>query len=342
MSARTWGFKSPLRHRGKSAGQRGYSWQSLGLGHSVRGSVVDTELDTKLGMDTELDTRERRAGGRERRQAWELPGSTASTCRRARTAGGARSGWVGSARSGTPRLRWRRRRWRCRRAGSATPRPGRSPIWRGSGWRWWGPTARPSTVANYRIAGAMRTWCPRIGRQAARPADAVRHPAPVFRSAGVRRLGAVGRCPGPQVRNVHRVLHNMLGYARRHRLPGAQPGGRRREAPGRHGRAACVRTSTRSAVPRAAADRTASARCGTWWWSTGLRRAELAGLQWRDVDLDGSPPMLTVRVARTTAGHSGRRVRSQDEGRDGGSLVLDSGTRRRTAPSIGTGWRPRR
>jgi integrase len=60
--------------------------------------------------------------------------------------------------------------------------------------------------------------------------------------------------------------------------------------------------------------------------ATGLRRAELAGLRWRDVTLDRDPPVLAVRSTRTTAGHlvveydpktrSGKRV-----------LHLDSGTR---------------
>lgn len=59
--------------------------------------------------------------------------------------------------------------------------------------------------------------------------------------------------------------------------------------------------------------------------ATGLRRAELAGLRWRDVALDRNPPTLAVRSTRTTAGHevveydpksrSSRRV-----------LHLDSGT----------------
>jgi integrase len=60
--------------------------------------------------------------------------------------------------------------------------------------------------------------------------------------------------------------------------------------------------------------------------ATGLRRADLAGLRWRDVALDRDPPVLAVRTTRTTAGHlvveydpktrSGRRV-----------LYLDRATR---------------
>jgi len=37
--------------------------------------------------------------------------------------------------------------------------------------------------------------------------------------------------------------------------------------------------------------------------ATGLRRAELAGLRWRDVALDRDPPTLAVRSTRTTARH---------------------------------------
>jgi integrase len=58
--------------------------------------------------------------------------------------------------------------------------------------------------------------------------------------------------------------------------------------------------------------------------STGLRRAELAGLRWRDVTLDRTPPRLAVRTTRTTAGHevvehdpksrSSRRVLHLDAG----------------------------
>jgi integrase len=59
--------------------------------------------------------------------------------------------------------------------------------------------------------------------------------------------------------------------------------------------------------------------------ATGLRRAELAGLRWRDLHLSASPPTLTVRVARTTAGDS--VIESDPKTRAGRrSLVLDSGT----------------
>ena len=47
--------------------------------------------------------------------------------------------------------------------------------------------------------------------------------------------------------------------------------------------------------------------------ATGLRRAELAGLRWRDVALDRVPPALAVRTTRTTAGHAGGRVRPQEQ-----------------------------
>jgi integrase len=59
--------------------------------------------------------------------------------------------------------------------------------------------------------------------------------------------------------------------------------------------------------------------------STGLRRSEVAGLRWRDVNLAGSPATLTVRLSRTTAGH--QVVRTDPKTKAGRrSVVLDAGT----------------
>ena len=59
--------------------------------------------------------------------------------------------------------------------------------------------------------------------------------------------------------------------------------------------------------------------------ATGLRRAELAGLRWRDVALDRDPPTLALRSKRTTAGH--QVVEYDPKSRSSRQvLYLDAGT----------------
>jgi integrase len=59
--------------------------------------------------------------------------------------------------------------------------------------------------------------------------------------------------------------------------------------------------------------------------SAGLRRGELAGLQWRDVDLDGARPKLAVRTTRTSVGN--RIVVDSPKSKSSRRVIyLDSGT----------------
>jgi integrase len=75
-------------------------------------------------------------------------------------------------------------------------------------------------------------------------------------------------------------------------------------------------------------DATQSDRLAALWYlaiSTGLRRAELAGLHWFDVDLSAQTPLLNVRISRTTAGN--RIVESGPKTKSGKrTLVLDQGS----------------
>ncbi len=120
----------------------------------------------------------------------------------------------------------------------------------------------------------------------------------------LRSSGARGGKPlsGTQVRNIHGVLHNALNYAVRvgylTRNPTDaidKPRNDTEERP--------VYTPEQVRRLMVAAD---GDRLRAMWYlvlATGLRRAELAGLRWRDVALDRAPPALAVRTTRTTAGH---------------------------------------
>ena len=120
----------------------------------------------------------------------------------------------------------------------------------------------------------------------------------------LRSAGARGGKPlsGTQVRNIHGVLHNALNYAVRvgylTRNPTDaidKPRNDTEERP--------IYTPEQVRRLMVAAD---GDRLRAMWYlvlATGLRRAELAGLRWRDVALDRAPPALAVRTTRTTAGH---------------------------------------
>jgi integrase len=185
-----------------------------------------------------------------------------------------------------------------------------------------GPNRKPSTVANYRVL-LNAYLVPRIGskRLDRLTAADIQHLYSELRGSG----GQGGRpLSGTQVRNIHRVLHNVLSYARRIGHIAINPADSV-EKPRDD-------TSERSVytpeLVRAFLEATENDRLRALWYlviSTGLRRAELAGLRWRDVQLGASPPTLMVRVARTTAGH--RVIESDPKTRAGRrNLVLDSGT----------------
>lgn len=142
-----------------------------------------------------------------------------------------------------------------------------------------------------------------------------------LRSAG----GRDGRpLSGTQVRNIHRVLHNVLGYAQRMGYLVINPSEnveRPKDDTGE--RSIYTPEQIRKFLAVAQSDRLAA----LWYLeiSTGLRRAELAGLQWQDVDLTGQPPLLHVRFSRTTAGS--RVVGTEPKTKAGRrTLVLDRGS----------------
>jgi integrase len=162
---------------------------------------------------------------------------------------------------------------------------------------------------------------PRIGVRLDRlsPADIQKLYADL-RASGGKEGGAPS---GTQVRNIHRVLHNALNYAvrmgymaRNPTEPIEKPRDDTAERP------VYTPDQVRRFVGAIEGDRLRA----LWYLavSTGLRRAELAGLRWRDVTLDRTPPTLAVRTTRTTAGHevieqdpksrSSRRVLHLDAG----------------------------
>ena len=122
---------------------------------------------------------------------------------------------------------------------------------------------------------------------------------------------------GTQNRNVHSVLHNVLAYGVRMGYLVLNPADSV-EKPKDD-------TAERAIYTPEQAQQflwsTTGDRLRAMWHLvlvTGLRRAELAGLRWRDPNLGAQPPTLTVRSTRTMAGQvvvetdpksrSGRRV----------------------------------
>jgi integrase len=183
------------------------------------------------------------------------------------------------------------------------------------------PNRKVSTFNNY--GWLMRAYvAPRIGRirlDRLSPADVQQL------YSDLRASGGRGAMPlsGTQVRNVHRVLHNALNY-------GVQLGYIARnpteaiDKPREDTEERPVYTPEQIRRFLVAVE---GERLQAMWYlvlATGLRRAELAGLRWRDVALDRQPPALAVRTTRTTAGHrvvehdpksrSSRRVLHLDRG----------------------------
>ena len=163
-----------------------------------------------------------------------------------------------------------------------------------------GPNRKASTFSNW--DRLMRAYVvPRIGHVRLDRLS----PAHIQRLySELRRSGAHGGKPlsGTQVRNIHGVLHNALNYAVRvgyisHNPSDAidKPRNDTEERP--------IYTPEQVRRLMVAAD---GDRLRAMWYlvlATGLRRAELAGLRWRDVALDRAAPVLAVRTTRTTAGH---------------------------------------
>jgi integrase len=161
------------------------------------------------------------------------------------------------------------------------------------------PNRRPSTARNYQICVQVYI-VPRLGSRRLDRLTAVDiHQL----YADLRAAGGRGGRPlsGTQVRNVHRVLHNMLAFACRMGYLAVNPADVV-DKPRDDSRERVVYTpeQVRQLLVAARDD-----RLGALWHlvvATGLRRGELAGLRWGDLNLDATPPLLHVRQARTRVG----------------------------------------
>jgi integrase len=163
------------------------------------------------------------------------------------------------------------------------------------------PNRKASTNSNW--AWLMRAYVvPRIGHvrlDRLGPADVQRL------YSELRSSGAQGGKPlsGTQVRNIHGVLHNALNYAVRIGYIARNPTDAiDRPRNDTEERPVYGPDEVRRFMTAADGD-----RLQAMWYlvlATGLRRAELAGLRWRDVALDRAPATLAVRTTRTTAGHA--------------------------------------
>jgi integrase len=162
------------------------------------------------------------------------------------------------------------------------------------------PNRKASTFSNY--GWLMRAYVvPRIG-----PVRLDRLTPPDIQKlySELRSSGGQGGKPlsGTQVSNIHGVLHNALNYAVRIGYIVRNPT-EAIDKPREDTEERPVYTPDQVQHFLAAAE---GDRLRAMWYlvvATGLRRAELAGLRWRDVALDRVPPVLAVRTTRTTAGH---------------------------------------
>jgi integrase len=185
-----------------------------------------------------------------------------------------------------------------------------------------GPNRKETTVSNYRFI--IDTYLvPRIGGVplGRLTAPVVQRMYVALRSSGRRDGSALS---GTQVRNIHRVLHNILGYATRMGYVTINPTDRvERPRDDTAERVVYSPDQVRVFLESARSD-----RLHALWYlaiSTGLRRSEIAGLQWTDVDLDGPNPSISVRHTRTMA--NGRVIESTPKTRASRrTIVLDQGT----------------
>ena len=161
------------------------------------------------------------------------------------------------------------------------------------------PNRKATTAANYRMLVAAYI-VPNIG---SKRLDRLTVADIQRLYSELRRSGGRGGKPlsGTQVRNIHRVLHNMLSYARRMGYLAVNPADAV-EKPREDTRERTVYTPEQVRLFLTAAQED---RLGALWHlvvTTGLRRAEVAGLRWKDVNLDAVPPVLMVRSSQTMAG----------------------------------------
>jgi integrase len=163
------------------------------------------------------------------------------------------------------------------------------------------PNRKASTVSNYEWL--MRAYVvPHIGpvRLDRLSAADIQKLYSDLRTSGGRDGAALS---GTQVRNIHRVLHNALNHAVRLGYIARNP----TEAIDKPRDDTEERSVYTPEEVRRFLEAIEGDRLQAMWYlvlSTGLQRAELAGLRWRDVALDRDPPILAVRTTRTTAGHA--------------------------------------
>jgi integrase len=179
-----------------------------------------------------------------------------------------------------------------------------------------GPNRKASTVATYGTLVNVYL-VPRFG---SKRVDRLTPSDVQLLYTELRRSGAKGGggLSGTQVRNIHRMFHNVLGYAQRMGYVALNVADRvEKPRDDTAERPVYTPEQVREFLAAATEDRLRA----LWYLviSTGLRRAELAGLQWRDIQLGGSPPTLAVRLARTAAGH---RVGESDPKTKAGRRVL--------------------
>ena len=185
-----------------------------------------------------------------------------------------------------------------------------------------GPNRKLTTMSNYRfIVDTYLT--PRIGtvRLDRLSAPLIQKLYVDLRSGG-RRDGR--SLSGTQVGNIHRVLHNVLSYAQHMGYLVMNPADRvERPRDDTEERPVYTPEQIRVLLETAKAD-----RLHALWYlaiSTGLRRSELAGLKWEDIDSRSSQAVLMVRRTRTMADN--RVIDSTPKTRAGRrTIVLDQGT----------------
>jgi integrase len=184
------------------------------------------------------------------------------------------------------------------------------------------PNRKASTFENYQLL--MKAYV--VRRVGSLRLDRLTPTAVQRLYADLRASGGRGGRPlsGTQVRNIHRVLHTALSYAERMGYIARNPADvveKPREDTGE--RTVYTPQQVKQFVAALETDRLRA----LWYLalSAGLRRGELAGLQWRDVDLDGARPKLAVRTTRTAVGN--RVVLDSPKSRASRRVIyLDSGT----------------
>jgi integrase len=214
----------------------------------------------------------------------------------------------------------------------------------------WLPAVRPrlkaSTFATY--SDMVRAYIlPRLGGVALTALDPARLEAFYSELAVDGRTGASGRTGGlspKAVRNVAGVISKALADAERWGLVGRNVARVATPPSGRPPEMQCWTPAQLAAFVAVAAEQ----RLGGLWVlaaTSGMRRGELLGLRWSDIDLDEA--RLAVRSTRVRAGDAIIETDPKTE-RSRRTLALDAGTvaalrglrrlQQEEALALGTGW----